>query len=478
MKKIIQAIFLFCALAPAFVFAQEQEQEQAQVKDDEKVLALTVDQAVEYAKERNRTLKSAQIDLEMKERASKYSWNVFLPTVQASLTAARSTDIESSVAQANSSTQLANMLGNLSSVITGEPYTARPLMVEEEKYHWAIVGNVSASLNLSLAYIGQIQAAKAGYEGGKITWEQTEKETLMNIKKLFYGLLIQQEALVVQKTTLENARQRAVQAEANYRNGLIPELRLLNAQVTYENQRPEVESSEQSLNQQMDTFAFLLGLPIGTKIQLVGSIEPSFVNVTSEELLEKYAQNSLDIRSLQSNIDVLKYNLNALNFSSYTPALALSYNYQPTKTFFTDDSKWPDQGSFSITLAWNITNMLPFSANRQKAKDVQDNLAKLELTMETLKENKKVQVKKAVDTLNQARKQIDSMGRNITLAQRAYDSSARSYRNGTTELLDLRDSESQLNQAKLGQLNQKFNYISALMDLEYALNTDLSSYKE
>ena len=34
-----------------------------------------------------------------------------------------------------------------------------------------------------------------------------------------------------------------------------------------------------------------------------------------------------------------------------------------------------------------------------------------------------------------------------------------------------------LNQAKLGQLNQKFNYISALMDLEYTLNVELSSHK-
>ena len=81
---------------------------------------------------------------------------------------------------------------------------------------------------------------------------------------------------------------------------------------------------------------------------------------------------------------------------------------------------------------------------------------------------------KAVDTLNQAREQIDAMGRNVTLAQRAYDMTARSYRNGTTELLDLRDAESSLNQAKLGLVNQKFQYISALMDLENTLNTDLT----
>ena len=457
MKKTICIALLFCSFFLPALFAQEA-----------RLVTLTVDQAVDYAMEHSRTLKSAEIDLEIKERAAKYSWNVFLPTLQLSGTAARTTDIDSTLSQMNA-------MGQMGAALAKTAYTP---VSDKEKYHWAIVGNVSASLNLSLAYIGQIKAAKAGYEGGKITWEQSQKETLMNIKKLFYGLLLQKESLAVQKDSLENARQRAVQAEANYRNGLIPELRLLNAQVTYENQRPQVESAEQTFNQQLDTFAFLIGLPVGTKIELVGSIEPNFVDVTSDALLQKYSDNSLDIQSLKNNIDVLKYNLSALNLSSWTPALALSYNYQPTKTFFTDDSKWPDQGALSITLAWNITNMLPFSANRQQAKDLQANLDKLELAMETLRENQKVQVKKAVDTLSQAREQIDSMGRNITLAQRAYDSSARSYRNGATELLDLRDAESQLNQAKLGQLNQKFNYISALMDLEYTLNADLSSYRE
>ena len=66
------------------------------------------------------------------------------------------------------------------------------------------------------------------------------------------------------------------------------------------------------------------------------------------------------------------------------------------------------------------------------------------------------------------------MARNVTLAQKAYDMTVRSYRNGTTERLDLRDTESSLDQAKLGLVNQKFQYISALMDLENTLNTDLT----
>ena len=47
------------------------------------------------------------------------------------------------------------------------------------------------------------------------------------------------------------------------------------------------------------------------------------------------------------------------------------------------------------------------------------------------------------------------------------------YRNGTTEYLDLMDAETQLNQAKLSLVNEKFNYMTNLMDLENILNTTL-----
>ena len=129
----------------------------------------------------------------------------------------------------------------------------------------------------------------------------------------------------------------------------------------------------------------------------------------------------------------------------------------------------------SFTLAWNLTNALPWSSNQQKAKDLKQNLLKLEISLDMLKENQKVAVRKAVDTLNQAKAQIEAMERNVGLAQRAYDMTYRAYRNGTTELLDLRDSEQSLNQAKLGLVNQKYNYMTALLDLENTLNADLTS---
>ena len=130
-------------------------------------------------------------------------------------------------------------------------------------------------------------------------------------------------------------------------------------------------------------------------------------------------------------------------------------------------------GSFSATLVWNLTNMLPFSANQQKAKDTKDNIRKMELSLETLKENTALNIRTQIDNLNQAWANIEAASGNITLAQKSYDMNVTSYQNGTRELLDVKDAESQLNQAKLGLINSKYEYLTGLLDLEYSLNIDL-----
>ena len=436
------------------VFAQEETARQEKV-------TLTVQQAVDYALENSRTLKSAQIDLEMKDRAAKYGWNILLPSMSVSGTMSR-----------------ANEYNPSNSIMT------RKTDFDSEEERWNTIGNVSLGWNFSAAMVQQIRASKLAFETGKITWEQSQIDTTVQIRKLFYALLLQQESLKIQQTTLENSRQRAEQAQTNYRNGNVPEISYLQAEVAYQNLIPDVEQAEREIARSFDTFAFLLGFPVGTEVELVGEIAPTYIDADSDDLLARYGGNNLDIQSLQSNIEQLKLNLSALDLATWTPALVVNFALNPVYVgskgawhFFGDlgkDEKWYDSGSLSFTLAWNITNMLPWSANRQQAADVRANLTKLELTMETLRENQKMEVRKAVDTLNQAREQIDAMGRNVTLAQRAYEMSARSYRNGTTELLDLRDAENSLNQAKLGQLNQQYNYICALMDLEKSLNVVLS----
>ena len=396
-KKYCFILFLFIVIFSTQSFAQEKTNNQ-----QEKMI-LTVEEAVNYAKENSRTLKSANIDLQIKKRAKNFSWNVLVPSVQATGTMSRSNEYSNS----------------MDSIISMINPMYKPTEPEPSDY-WKAVGGVNATLNLSVALIDGIKASFTNYEAGLITWEQTYKETELNIRKMFYALLLQQESLNLQKTTLNNAKNRFDQAKINFRNGLIPEISLLQTEVTYENQKPMIVKQEQALKEQLDTFGFLLGIPQGTQIELSGEITPEFVELNPQELYEKYMQNNLEIALFKKNLELMKIQYSAQNLQIYTPAISLSYGWQPILSDVSADwgekDNWYDGGSFSATLAWNITNMLPFSSASLKAKDLKNNIEQMNLNLTTLEENAKMRINNLVNVLNQSKSAIESSNRNISFS--------------------------------------------------------------
>ena len=459
MKKNYVGILVSLALfSVSVVYAQSESAvtENSGKTAEEPVVRLTIEQAVDYARENSKTLQSSAIDLEIKKRASSYSWNQFMPSVQVTGTMSRKNEVTP-----------------MSISIPGITMPPQPDPTEAD--HWTAVGGVSVSWNFSAAMIESIRLAKRDYEAGLISWDQTLRQTELQIEKLFYGLLLQEESLKIQQDSLENARLRMEQARINYLNGLIPELSYIQAQVSYQNMKPSVMKQEQLLKQQLDMFGFLIGLPAGTKIELEGAIEPPHIDLVAQDLVDISMENNPDILLLNKNLEILKLTYSMQNLQTYIPSLSLSWGFQPVVSDIQENwiDNYTDGGSFSATLVWNLTNMLPFSANQQKAKDTKDNIRKMELSLETLKENTALNIRTQIDNLNQAWANIEAASGNITLAQKSYDMNVTSYQNGTRELLDVKDAESQLNQAKLGLINSKYEYLTGLLDLEYSLNIDL-----
>ena len=482
MKNILICV-AFCVFSASLGFAE------AEVSQQEKsVLSLTVEDAVSYALKNSKSLKSSAIDLEIAKRASDNSWNTFLPSLSASATAARQNNIESTVDSANSAAYSALKLREIDSVLKGDFKSAelysfksgQPVMSDNETNHWAVIGNASAQWNFNLAMIDAIKIAKKNYEAGEITWEQASRETEVNIRKMFYGLLVQQENLNIQKDSLNNAQARWKQAERQYNNGSVPRLQMLNARVTYENKKPDVLSAEQGLKQNKDLFAFLLGLPYGQDIDLVGGLEFSYVDVDADKLFKDYIDQNKDILSLKKNMEILELSIRAKKLSTFTPSLSIGWSYQPTLyaagEMMSDIGPFQksDGGNLSFTLVYsNLFNMLPFSSNMQEIKDLKQKYNKVQLGMEQLYQNSEIEIHKLCDKLDVAKENIQAMERNVTLAQEAYESTLKAYNAGQTERLELQDSEESLNKAKLGLMSQKNEYISTLLDLETKLNISL-----
>lgn len=457
-------MFLFAVMSFSVVFSQTAEKVNAENEtsvdlDSARIVNLTIDQAVEYGLQNSVQLKTAKIDLATKQRSMDTRWNVFIPSLQASGTFVRQNKVSDSTAM----------------IKAMFPTYSFPAFEPEEKDHWVISTSFGASLNLNAALISGIKATQNNYEAGLISYEQSEKQLKRDIQKAFYGLLLAQKNLELQKESLETSRQRVAQTKANYLAGYVPELSLLQAQVSYENTRPVIMELENSLSKQLRTFAFLLGFPINTELHLTGEIAPTYLTIdveTKSDLIKKSVSNSLDLLSLKKSVMLLDNQLEALKFQNWTPSLALSYSYAPAISLSQEmkAENWSDGGSFSATLVFNFTNLLPFSSGANNIKDAKNNLDKIELSYSSLLESTKMNVISLLESLNKSSSSIEANKMNIDLAQKAYNLTQVAYKNGTKELLDVKDSENSLNQARLGMLNEQYNYLSCLLDLQYLIN--------
>lgn len=436
-------LLLVLSLSAGIVFADESNGS----AETRNVEVITVERAVELAMINNIQLASSAIDVRIKKRAKDLAWNVLLPGVQVTGTLARS--------------------NNVTKYEEPEP---------SEQDHWNVMAGLEISLNLNLALVEGMKDTRQNYEAGLITYEQAQQDTEINVRKAFYGILLQKGNLSVARDKLATSIERLEQTRINYRNGLVSELTYLQMQLAVETQRPSIMETELELEQQKNLFAFLIGLPIGTKIILDGEINPSMEEFNADELVREHLGNRLDFAAMEKKRELLETQLRATQIQRFTPSLGLKQSFAPRLSAiddsWTNTGNWNDSsGAFSITILFNITDMLPFSAKGVEAAETRDSLDKITLGFNQLVYNAELEIRDLVKKLDKSKASISAMDLNVAMAEKAYRLTEQAYRAGTVEYLDLKDAETTLVEARLGVLAEKYKYLSALLDLEKALNT-------
>ncbi len=468
MKKTTALLIIFLALLPG-LFA----------------LDLSVQDAVDLAVKGNLQLASAQIDLETARRQADNSWNSLFPTINGNAGFTRQNE-NTSGSMSKMMIELFDKLGTAATMVSDptDPlyYYGLALQQVAKEYPKPADPEFMYSTGLSFqeafnpAMLTNIRIAKEKYANGLLTYQQTRDSIAVSIKKVYYAIVLQEQALEIQKATSAAQYDRYIQAKTDYENGYVPELYVLQAQVTYSNSVPQVNSAQAQVESAKRQLAMLLNLPIDTELVLTDSIETAYVDVDEQELLT-LAGGRYDVMALDGQLKLLNLQEKALKQTIFIPNLALSYSVQMTlpdlESDFWKRSNWMDNGSFSATVAWNLSNMLPWSSSMQNLRDLQDAKKKLELAKALTTENARIEILGLVDKLEQSRHELANTQGTIELAQKSFDMTQKAFDNGSTGALELRDAENQLNQARLAELSSRYNYLTALIDLEYAVNREI-----
>jgi outer membrane protein TolC len=315
------------------------------------------------------------------------------------------------------------------------------------------------------------------YNAGKITIEKAKLQLERDVRKAYYQLLLIKEQVALLQGSYENADRQVAMAQANYRGGLIPEVNLLQVQVARENLKPQIDEAENMYRMAMASFSMFLGLPYDAELELAplpGNAE--FIVLEAQDLISRAASNKPEIEELRRNLAAIKAQRSAVFFKLKTPFLQLAFNMDPSfkgdpmkDSWLKTDSWQQSSGMFRITLLWNLNGLIPFTKEYQQYQAMDDVVKAMEMGMAQAVQGTEMEVYNIILQLEKTRTTAEAQRMTVDLAARTLQLSETAYRNGLKTYLEVQNDELALRQARLGILQQNYNYLMSLLDLEYAI---------
>jgi outer membrane protein TolC len=476
-NKQILLLLMLGALIGGQLSAQE-----AQAQNNEKV-RLSPGEAVEKAIKNNLSLESARVTANTKKRASDLSWNQFIPNVTlggsfildnkksdttvSGLAPIKWDDVKNSNIPGLNQTdfELPTPAGTMYNWVT--PYSQTIDVAQ-----WHIAGSVQLSLTFSIAMIENMNRLKLDYRSGLIAFDKAKLQLERDVRKAYNSMLLLQENIALLRESYEAAGRRVQLAQANYNAGLAPELTLLQARVTMENMKPTMDQMENGYRLAMANFAMSLGMPYDTPFELLpleNAID--FIPLDVKELITKSASGKPDINELRHSILLLK-STRKTQFQSLFPALTLSWNTQSvyTKVDGVDfKDSWQNSGGLTLSLGLRLHSLIPFSPDFQNVKAIDDQITSANIVLAQLIKGTEIEIYNTVLALNKTQISAEAQAQAVALADRTYRLTEQAFRAGLLDLLQVQNAELELKQAKVFMLEQQFNYLNGLLDLEYSI---------
>ncbi|MFO7782956.1 MAG: TolC family protein [Spirochaetia bacterium] len=439
------------------------------------VTIIDAETAVQLALANNLGVELQDIDVRKAKRLVDNAWTVFIPQVSASGSLSRVNEVQDITGLAPVPDPVLTVPG---------AFAVTPF--EEEGNRWRVGAELSAGLSVNLQIIRNIQQTVQQYDLGVINLQDAKAQLRRDVRKQFYELLSQQENIRITRESIETAEERFEQTQINYDNGLVDEFTLLSSRVQLENLRPQLEQQQLGYRSSLMGFKQTLGIDPGEPVELEGRIEADLISLEADAIIRDYLERRYDIQLARQSITLQELSLDAKRAERY-PTLSLNWRADPSFAGDPFDDPWFDDvendwnqqsGAFSISITQPLDPLLPFSRTQVEIENLKDDVQKARIQLQQARTGAEIQIRQLVDQLETSRSAIEVRRLNVERARRAFSLAQEAYDAGNRELLEVREAEDELEQAQVQLLDEQKNYVVALLDLVYALNTSIDELRE
>lgn len=439
-------ILIFSLLCSIVMFSQENTK------------SFSLQEAIDYALENNRTAKNAALDI---KAAEKQKWET----------------IATGLPQISASIDYQNFLKQQVSVIPAEFFGGNPGEFTEVVFGTKQSVNAFAKLEQKIfdgSYLVGLQSAKIFLEISKNAKEKTDLEVRKVVINAYGNVLLAEESMRILERNITVLKKNLNEATKIYENGLGEEESVEQLQIT-------LSGVESNLNNtsRLKTLAYqMLNITLGTEINSKTTLTDNLESLTAQNIVlglintEENIENNIDFK-IADNDKVSKELLLKLEKSKALPTLNAFVNagyssFSNDFVFTNSNQKWFGSSLLGVTMNIPIFSSAGRSASTQRARI---NLEKAKEDLTETQQKLKLQIASAKSDYQFAIEDYDNKKQNLNLAERIEQKNQTKFFEGITSSFELSQAQTQLYSSQQEFLQAMLDVINKKAELETVLNT-------
>lgn len=442
-KNILYILFLLISFK---VFSQEEPQH------------FSLQEAIDYALEHNRTAKNAQRDIEAAKQQKWETTSTGLPQISASI-------------------DYQNFLKQQVTLIPAEFFGGNPGEFAETTFGTKQNVSATATLNQKLfdgSYLVGLQSAKVYLEISQNAKTKTDLEVRKAVINAYGNVLLAEQSVLILERNKEVLEKNLNDLTKIYENGLEEEESVEQLQITLSGVESSLKNTLRLKTLAYQMLNITMGLDVYNKTTLTDSLENLTMENMSLELLETepLVETNIDYLIAQ-NDKKAKELLLKLEKSKALPTLNAFINggyqgYGDNFKFTSKDQRWFGSSLFGVNISIPVFSSLGRSAATQRAKI---NLAKSKDDLIETEQKLQLQIASAKSDYQFAIEDYDNKKQNLNLAERIEQKNQTKFFEGISSSFDLRQAQIQLYTAQQEFLQAMLDVINKKAELETISNS-------
>jgi outer membrane protein len=337
----------------------------------------------------------------------------------------------------------------------------------------------SVSMRFTKNYAFSFQLVQPVFTGGKIFFnyknaeldlkiakekeKNSQADTILNVRKMFYNIQIMQELLQAHQEAFSLAESNYANVKKSFDLGMVSQYDLLRAELAFSSTRPDVLRVENLLETSILGLKLMLGLPAGQEIRLQGELGYRQLQLELAKLLQNSLKNRSELLQVQMQKKKID-NLLKMTWAQYIPNFSVVATYSYQSDFFKfNTGNWDDYFNISLGVSFPI-----FTGLKRSAQIGEMNVLKkiMDLNVRQLNDATQLEVESKYRTISQEYENIQLGVKNVASAKEGVRIAELNYHEGMITILELNSSYNELTRAKVNYLQALYNYNIAIAELE------------